>query len=109
MYSPPMYVSYLSHREVSVGGNIVYLVRLSINGPVLLTTADNRYLEEVSCEVFVQKSDCHSDSKEDLTRCAAKRLSQLSAEVYRLTQLELSKAMAANQNPETVWLECSTF
>ena len=86
MYSPPMYVSYLSHREVSVGGNIVYF-----------------------CEVFVQKSDCHSDSKEDLTRCAAKRLSQLSAEVYRLTQLELSKAMAANQNPETVWLECSTF
>jgi len=77
-----MNVTYLSHRQVEVYGDILYLVRLTISGPLLVTTSDNKYLEELSCEVVVQKAQCASESEEDLTRCAARRLAQLSAEAH---------------------------
>ena len=78
----PMNVTYLGHQEVNLYGDILYLVRLTISGPLLATTADNKYLEEVSCAVFVQKAECASDSEEDLTRCAARRLEKLSPEIH---------------------------
>jgi hypothetical protein len=39
MMSPTMRVTYVSHREISIEGYTIYLVKLSISGPVFLITA----------------------------------------------------------------------
>jgi hypothetical protein len=82
MMHVPMNLSYLSHREITIEGDTVYLVKLSISGPVLLETRDNKYLEGIVGEIFVQKPECRSDNHEDLRRCAARRLEQLSREAH---------------------------
>jgi hypothetical protein len=83
----PMNVTYMGHREVNVYGDVLYLVKLSISGPLLATTHDNKYLEGIVCELFVQKAECASESEEDLTRCAARRLEKLGCEIHYKARL----------------------
>ena len=78
----PFNVDYLSHRVIKIEDDITYFVRVNITGPVLLKTSDNQHLEGIISEVFVQKKDCRSDSKDDLLRCATRRICQLASEAH---------------------------
>jgi hypothetical protein len=82
MLTVPMNVSYLSHREIKIRNDVTYFVRVNITGPVVLETSENKYLESVICEVYVQKGECQSDAPEDLRRCAARRIEQLAKEAH---------------------------
>jgi hypothetical protein len=80
----PFNVDYLSHRELDVDGDIVYFVRVTISGAVLVRTRDNQYLEGIGAEIYVRKEECRSNAPEDLLRCAMRRLAQLSCEAYEI-------------------------
>ncbi len=72
----PMNVTYLGHREINIDGDIVYFVRINVTGDLVLE-ADEKYLEAMVCEVFVQKSETPSGSPQDLRRVALRKLNQL--------------------------------
>lgn len=78
----PFNVNYLSHRVIKTEDDITYFVRVNITGNVLLRNADNQYLEGIVSEVYVPKTDCRSDSPEDLLRCATRRIAQLATEAH---------------------------
>ena len=73
---------YLDHDELDIEGDTVYWVNVHITGPMLLRSADNQFLEQMTCNVFVQKGECRSDEPNDLLRCAVRRIQQLANEAH---------------------------
>lgn len=78
-----MNVDLMDKERLVIQEDVVYRLKVHITGPVILNTADNQYIESIICDVFVHKSECRSDSDEDLLRCATRRIEQLTTEAHQ--------------------------
>ncbi len=88
MGSVNLRVHLLDTERLDIEGDIVFRLKVLVDGPIVLRTEENQYRESLTCDVFVQEVECRSGNEDDLLRCATRRIEQLATEAHAGTVQE---------------------